>query len=1164
MAPFPVVIEKKHPNAYLETHSHFRPTPFTLRPYSAACVPFRWMLAESAQELATHFALDLQLDREPGGGINSRWIEERSNQLVMLDAFFGALHPDNSLCFFYARDTPLSESAKPVIVGIGLVKTIDNPEEYRCSTNNPPHRSAIWERNVGHSIRPGFKEGFLFPYHQLFEDIRTTGLDPEEYLAFVPDDALHQFSYGSEHVSHDQAVSSMLICLRTLERIDEVCPGPWEEPWVWLSEQLDRLQGMRGPYPGFGSALTAFLGPSGSLFANALAKVISKDHSNKNIDLWNIFERIMQTLEDGKQAGHSYSRIWRNMEAQRRELLKLLSRFSLTSEQALRFFEIDNRTDDLDEQALLGNPYLLYENDRTSPDPISVTTIDRGMLPDNEVLTDFPLADSSQLSDNLDPRRVRALLVAALEQAADHGHTLLPRVELSNYIEAMPLETACPIGKDVLSGLRKSLEGPIKLVEMSDGSTGYQLLRFAEMGAIIRQTVGKRLAPTSRRHHGHHDLFALLDDSLGNVEDNHVNERIEEDARRERVAALEEMFASRLSVLVGAAGTGKTTLLNLLCRLGEVKEGGILLLAPTGKARVQLEAATAGIVGAQTVAQFLMKYGNRYRPDTGRYIAIGNQDRCGDYQTVIVDECSMLTEEQLASLLDSLTGVERLVLVGDTHQLPPIGSGRPFVDIVRELEPVGIERRFPQVDRGYAKLTVPRRQRGRTRADLLLADWFGGVPDPGADEIWGRLESEEMDEVRFESWTDYRDLQEKLLEMIVKELHLESLDDERGFECSLGGRPGDYDGKTYFRRRCTQAENWQILSPVRGTDHGVAALNRVVQQTFRKVWLSHSTSAYRRTNRPIGPQGIIYGDKVINLKNSGVREVYPRDRPSYVANGDVGIVVGHYKSQKQTEVRPLIKVEFASQSGQVYDFPISEFAGDKGSPPLELAYALTVHKSQGSEFGTTFVVLPNPCWTLSRELLYTALTRQENRIVILHQGDLRHLRQYASDKHSDIVRRITNLFDRPNPVSFNVESIEKEGARKFLAEKSLIHRTNRGEFVRSKSEVIIANELLSQGIDWYEYEAALRLPDGSVRYPDFTILDDDTGVRYYWEHLGLLHSPGYEARWNRKLAAYRNASIFPHDEGGGRAGTLIVTRDDERGGIDAQAISKLIREVLVA
>ena len=174
-----------------------------------------------------------------------------------------------------------------------------------------------------------------------------------------------------------------------------------------------------------------------------------------------------------------------------------------------------------------------------------------------------------------------------------------------------------------------------------------------------------------------------------------------------------------------------------------------------------------------------------------------------------------------------------------------------------------------------------------------------------ADEIWDRLEAEEIDEISFESWTDDEDLQAKLLEQIVKELNLDSLDDEVGFECSLGATTHN-GGSFFWRSRGPQtpvkAERWQILSPVRGPGHGVAVLNRVVQQTFRKTWLSRATSLHRnrRIHRPVGPQGIIYGDKVINLKNSSIRDVYP-ERPSYVANGDVGIVVGNFKTKKQRE-----------------------------------------------------------------------------------------------------------------------------------------------------------------------------------------------------------------------------------------------------------------------
>ena len=1164
MASFPICLTKQHPYAERnsDSHGHFLPTPYTMRPYGAACVPFRWMLSKESAGLVERYHLGFQPDREPDLGFDSSWIQERSNQLVMLDTFFGSVRPTESLCFFYAKDTPLSASARRVIVGVGLVRAVGEHVEYRYSTSDPPHRSVLWERNVEHSIRPGFEEGFLFPYRELFDLAFENGQDPEQFLALAPDDAFWSFSYGSEHVSHDHAIASVLSCLRALERIDVALPGPWRRVSAWLDQQLNRLWRMRGPFPGFGSALTAFVGDGGTLVAYELAQEGAKGGVDGNVDPWPAFERVMRAPDSAtgvakEVIGEGFARAWIAMSSERKALLKLLSRFSLESTQAIRFFDPDQRPPGVTDADLIANPYLLYELDRVSSDPIPVTTVDRGMLPDRAVLEAHPLPDRSRLEDKVDPRRVRALLVAALEHGAEDGHTLLPRGWLTASIGSMPLETDCPVGPEVLAGLAELLDGVVEPIEMVDGSEGYQLRRFADIGTLVRRTVRKRVGTKSQRHKGAHDFRAAVNDGLGDLPADPADALIEDQARTEKAAALEEIFASRLSVLIGSAGTGKTTLLKMLCRLDDVVSGGLLLLAPTGKARVQLESKTE-MEGGLTIAQFLMRYGERYDPDTGRYIVTGSADRCGEYRTVIVDECSMLTEEQLAALLDSLTGVDRLVLVGDPRQLPPIGSGRPFVDIVSELEPEGVEHRFPRVGRGYAELTIPRRQQGTTRADLLLANWFGGSSDPAADEIWDRLEAGPMPELLFEAWTDSEELQRKLLGLIVKELSLSGSDDEVGFECSLGATT--YNGGTFFWRSrnpndAPKAERWQIISPVRGAEHGVDALNRVVQQTFRKTWLSRAADhRFRKIHRPLGRQGIIYGDKVINLQNSSRRKVYP-ERSSYVANGDVGLVVGNYKRKTQKKLFPFLEVEFTSQPGHDYDFGVWEF-GEEGSAPLELAYALTVHKTQGSEFGTTFVVLPNPCWLLSRELLYTALTRQQDRVVILHQGDARELRRYASERYSDVARRLTNLFASPNPVSFEVD-----GSERFLEDR-LIHRTKRGDLVRSKSEVIIANELLAQGVDRYQYEVALKLSNGETRYPDFTIVDDDSGERYYWEHLGLLHSPDYAARWERKLRAYRASDILPHSEGGGSAGTLIITRDDAAGGIDAKALAELIAELL--
>ncbi|MBK6588000.1 MAG: AAA family ATPase [Acidobacteria bacterium] len=116
---------------------------------------------------------------------------------------------------------------------------------------------------------------------------------------------------------------------------------------------------------------------------------------------------------------------------------------------------------------------------------------------------------------------------------------------------------------------------------------------------------------------------------------------------------------------------------------------------------------------AFTLAQFLNRSG-RYDGTTGRYLLTGKEGTM-EGRTVIVDECSMLTEEMMAALIEALKGVHRLILVGAPRQLPPIGAGRPFVDIIAQLTPTNIDQAFPRVGKSYAELTVPRRTKGAAR-----------------------------------------------------------------------------------------------------------------------------------------------------------------------------------------------------------------------------------------------------------------------------------------------------------------------------------------------------------------------------------------------------------------------------------------------------------------
>jgi hypothetical protein len=243
-------------------------------------------------------------------------------------------------------------------------------------------------------------------------------------------------------------------------------------------------------------------------------------------------------------------------------------------------------------------------------------------------------------------------------------------------------------------------------------------------------------------------------------------------------------------------------------------------------------------------------------------------------------------------------------------------------------------------------------------------------------------------------------------------------------------------------------------------------------------------------------------------------------------------------------------VAFSSQPGYSYDFGKRDFE-DESEPYLELAYALTIHKAQGSEFEKVILALPNPCRLLSRELLYTALTRQRSRIVILHQGSRSDLKKFSSDEFSETAKRLTNLFQAPKPIEYKARFYEKR----------LINHTVRGDMVRSKSELAIADILHMHGID-YVYEQPLTL-GGKTRWPDFTIEIAETGKKIYWEHCGMFFDPQYQKKWIEKERWYRENEILPFKEGGGPNGILIVTQDTKEGGISTRDIENIIQSVIL-
>jgi hypothetical protein len=503
----------------------------------------------------------------------------------------------------------------------------------------------------------------------------------------------------------------------------------------------------------------------------------------------------------------------------------------------------------------------------------------------------------------------------------------------------------------------------------------------------------------------------------------------------------------------------------------------------------------------------------------------------------------MLTEEMFGALIQTLGKgkAQRVIFVGDPNQLPPIGAGRPFVDLVNHLEKdISI---FPRVGKGYGELTITRRQQnngGTERFDTMLAEWYADTDAELDSEIFAKLQANQCGEnITFKSWETAEELEHLVLETVAEETGMNGPNDLTNFNLSLGGTiSGDY---VYFNIGCAaSAEKWQILAPVKNLPHGVQNINRLIHMKYRENFIALAKrDRFKKIPSPMGTEGIVYGDKVINVRN-GKRRAYPDNEAAinYVANGEIGVASGSFGRQSK-----FLNVEFSSQPYYTYSYTKSEF-GEETDALLELAYALTVHKAQGSEFDKVILVVSEPCGLLSKELLYTAITRQKTKLVILYNEEAYHLRNYSSKAYSDIARRFTNLFENPEIVEYQ---------KKFY-ENNLIHKTARGELVRSKSEVIIADALFDFKID-YAYEKELNLGEDGIKSPDFTIEDAESGVLFYWEHCGMMTDEKYRRRWETKSNLYAKHGIVEGEN-------LIVSYDDANGSIDSQKIRNLIRKYL--
>jgi exodeoxyribonuclease V alpha subunit len=1129
-------------SGYTITHNdplEFRQLPSVredMPPFSVCPSPYRWLREENFRSTCEDEKLTIR-----GSDTNDKefgWVFEPDRQIELLRHFWGKLEPKKSLLFFYCNQgNPLDESLSRILLGVGRISKIGPQVFFGNKLPKYPDQYPIWSRCVTHDFE---KQGFRLPYHEYLK----AGLDVTNILCPVPEGALLNFSYVAEHVGDDMAVGALERLLSSVQTVkdDGKISGDWDRHLLWLNDVLSEVWQNRGPFPGIGSVLQYLGFEAGTAFQREVLVPLL----DRGEDPWEYTRAILEGRRACQQARYANALVkagerWSAYGSQRRSLFSMLVRLELTPQQIDRIANQDKRINSgisaTDEQ-LIANPYILSEMDQGDgkSDVIALETVDRAMRPEGAVLR---FVDKEDACVQDDPRRIRGAAVAVLQAAAQQGDTLLPFSETINrIIKRFPKRRACSPDSDLVQGQATFYRDALDF--RTDGDPPTMALKWL---SELEQEVSSRLLRRAKSRNpmpkAGWSWEKLLKEEFGANSSSKLPLVVEERARREKAEALAKLYEGRLSVLCGRAGTGKTSVLKVFLKGLEQLDGNrpILLLAPTGKARVRLMDRTkredGSVRDAYTIHQFLMRHSWLNPQNFALRMSGGEQHGAA---TVIIDEASMIPIDLLGILFRALdlNMVNRLILVGDPNQLAPIGPGRPLVDIIAWLEA------HSERAKCVAQLMERARHEDHNSQALQLADgYLRDAPSPGDDDMLSRVARQEVGgDLEIHYWQDATQLDEKLVAAMRKHLNLNDGNKAYlAFNASIGlsDVPKDIDP--------VQAENWQILSPVRNNAFGSTELNRKIQAKYRGGMLNAARNPWSKVPKPFGEQEIVYTDKVMQSINRR-KAAYPRLQSGaldYVANGEIGLVVNTSKGgPKQDSIR----VQFSTQSTSSYYYSRSDVDGQ-----LELAYALTVHKSQGSDFDIVFFVLPKDASTLSRELLYTGLTRFRKKMVLFLERDTTVLERLRNPQCSDTLLRNTNMF---------VLAVRPQSVNRYFA-AHLIHRTRpsaqypEGILVRSKSEVIVADVFTSLGISFeYERKLSSRANPNDFKLPDFTASFE--GDTYYWEHLGMLSVPSYREAWERKKQWYLD---------NGYMNQVVTSEDAVDGGIDAAEIERIARKKIL-
>ncbi|MCR5545627.1 MAG: ATP-dependent RecD-like DNA helicase [Lachnospiraceae bacterium] len=521
----------------------------------------------------------------------------------------------------------------------------------------------------------------------------------------------------------------------------------------------------------------------------------------------------------------------------------------------------------------------------------------------------FKTADdiASQLGVAMDSEfRIQSGIFYALGNAALNGHTYLPIEELMSESQIV-----LGVSKDDIQRNINAMIVDGKLIQTEDGVYTQVYYRLEDNTAALLYALDQRFDESP----------SVIEQTIAEIE---REENMDfDEVQREAIlqAATRGVF-----VLTGGPGTGKTTTIKGIIRYFEKNGLEVYLAAPTGRASKRMSEATGR--EAKTIHRLLEVSGNTEDEDVRkpkRGMFERNEDNPLEADVIIIDEMSMVDISLMHSLLRAVPEGSRLILVGDTNQLPSVGPGNVLSDIISSnvFRTVCLQKIFRQEDTSDIVVSAHQIQEGQIpKIDNNSKDFF-------------LMERHEAGHVI----------------TITKKLVAENMP--------------RYVNATPFEV--------QVLTPMKKGNVGVENLNKELQEYLNPK--SKSKKEYIFGDGKL----LRVGDKVMQMKNNYQLEWKQVGKYGLTINSGTGVFNGDVGVLKDiNEFASFMTVEF--EDGRIVEYPF------KNQEELELAYAITIHKSQGSEYPAVVIpLMRGPELLMNRNLIYTAITRAQKCVVMVGQ-----------------------------------------------------------------------------------------------------------------------------------------------------------------------------------